>query len=63
MSMVADNEAESCCTGALTVDVLVVLISSNVIHRKTVTKVKTDIRKRSRSLFGFIICQKIHNDF
>lgn len=58
--MVADIEAESCCMEELTVDVFVVFISSNVIHKKTVIKVKTEMRKRSRSLFCFIIRYEIN---
>lgn len=41
--MVADSDAESCCTVDVTVEVLVVFTSSNVIHRNTVTKVNNDI--------------------
>ena len=61
--MVAEIDADSCWTVELTVDVFVVLMSSNVIHKKTVTKVKTEIRKRSRSLFGFIIGCEIYDCF
>lgn len=53
--MTEDIEADSCWTEELTVDVFVVLISSNIIHKNTVTKVNTEIRNRSRSLFCFII--------
>lgn len=58
--MVAEIEADNSCKDELTVEVFVVFISSNVIHKKTVTKVKTEIRKRSRSLFCFIICYEIY---
>ena len=58
--MTEDIDADSCWTEELTVEVFVVLISSNIIHRKTVTKVKTDMRKRSRSLFCFIIGKYAH---
>ena len=53
--MVAEIEADNSCNDELTVEVFVVFISSKVIHKQTVTKVKIEIRKRSRSVFCFII--------
>ena len=53
--MAEEIGADNCWTEELTVDVLVVLISSNVIHKNTVMNVKTEMKKRSRSLFCFII--------
>lgn len=47
--MVGDSGVTICCTGAVVVVVLAVLMSSNEIHKRTVKKVKTDTKRRSRS--------------
>ena len=50
MSMVAESGVTICATGAVTVVVLAVLISSNEIHSNTVKNVNTETKSRSRSL-------------
>lgn len=61
--MVEGMGADSCWTVVVTVDVFVVLTNSNIIHRNTVMNVKIDMRKRSRSLFCFIICYEFYRQF